>query len=865
MILCSTNSQRINFGQTKRFTLGGLFPVHSKGQSNDSNACGPILKEKGIQRLEAMLFAVKQINSNYSYWRFNLDPIPLDTCSSDTYALEQSLQFLQTCKDSHGKKVTGVVGAANSDVSAALASIFKPFKVPQISYASTSEKLNDLNKYPYFFRVVPSDKFQVRVMLDILTEFKWSYVSAVTSKDDYGSSAIENLQALMSLANYEEICFAEIQMIPDDDRDDHYIKATRALLQHENVKVVIVFLHEEKVRKLFSAFKGSNAPINRFVWLGSDAWGAKSHPVRGHEAYAEGAITILPKRFPISGFDEYFLSLKPDTHKENPWFKEFWEAQFNCTFNKTSKKQCTGDENLASGYRQEGLVPMVIDAVYVLATALKALCSDYPKLCRNTENNNLELRKLLKDYIAKTNFTSVQGNNMELNFDSNRDIEAKYSIYQYQRSSRNSTKFDYKLIGEWVNSNNTKDSKLSMKKKPVWEGKGEFISSICSRACVSGEERIYNRDRKRRCCWECRRCQENFYLPNPHGNCQECPEGQLPTTDFTECTDMELKYLGKDLLDPWPLVPLCFSVFGLLCTFTIFIIFLYFRNTPIIMASGRELCYVILAGVALCYCFTFFAISRPSKFMCSVVRMGMGLGMSVCYSAIITKTNRTSRIFNRRLRTAKRPSYISPESQLVICLCLILIQITLSVMWLFVKPPSTKAMFVEAPPEWILKCGFGKFSVLFGLLYNMVLLVFCTFYAFKTRNIPENFNESKYISFTMYSSCIIWLAFIPIYCSAMDDYKVQITVLSMSVSLSGSVTLACIFLPKIYVVIFRPEKNVRYPSSNTNSGATTTYVTPAPIRFKRVPKTSHTLPPSEDFQNDLLANKCLNHPHAGKI
>ena len=52
--------------------------------------------------------------------------------------------------------------------------------------------------------------------------------------------------------------------------------------------------------------------------------------------------------------------------------------------------------------------------------------------------------------------------------------------------------------------------------------------------------------------------------------------------------------------------------------------------------------------------------------------------------------------------------------------------------------------------------------------------VLCTMYAFKTRKIPENFNEAKYIGFTMYSTCIVWLAFIPIYFGTNNDFKVRI-------------------------------------------------------------------------------------------
>lgn len=72
----------------------------------------------------------------------------------------------------------------------------------------------------------------------------------------------------------------------------------------------------------------------------------------------------------------------------------------------------------------------------------------------------------------------------------------------------------------------------------------------------------------------------------------------------------------------------------------------------------------------------------------------------------------------------------------------------------------------------MLTCKVSTFSLIMSLVYNMVLILLCTLYAFKTRKIPENFNEAKYIGFTMYSTCIVWLAFLPIYFGTNNDYKV---------------------------------------------------------------------------------------------
>lgn len=122
--------KRIDIASKNKITIGGLFPVHNKGK-NETAPCGAVMAEKGIQRLEAMLYAIDEINRNPREWGFNLGAMILDTCSSDSFTLEQALQFLQiNCGDSSSKrKVAGIVGASNSAVSEAVANIFRLFKV----------------------------------------------------------------------------------------------------------------------------------------------------------------------------------------------------------------------------------------------------------------------------------------------------------------------------------------------------------------------------------------------------------------------------------------------------------------------------------------------------------------------------------------------------------------------------------------------------------------------------------------------------------------------------------------------------------------------------------------------------------------
>lgn len=110
-----------------------------------------------------------------------------------------------------------------------------------------------------------------------------------------------------------------------------------------------------------------------------------------------------------------------------------------------------------------------------------------------------------------------------------------------------------------------------------------------------------------------------------------------------------------------------FSIFKFkrLILFCIFIFF-RFNRTPVIMASGRELCYVLLIGFLLCYGMTYIILARPTQNRCAILRIGLGLCLCICYAAIFVKTNRISRIFNRGIKSVQRPIYTSPMSQIAI-------------------------------------------------------------------------------------------------------------------------------------------------------------------------------------------------------
>ncbi|XP_036349549.2 metabotropic glutamate receptor 3 isoform X2 [Ochotona princeps] len=410
--------------------LGGLFPINEKGTGTEE--CGRINEDRGIQRLEAMLFAIDEINKdNYLLPGVKLGVHILDTCSRDTYALEQSLEFVRAsltkvdeaeymCPDgSYAIQenipllIAGVIGGSYSSVSIQVANLLRLFQIPQISYASTSAKLSDKSRYDYFARTVPPDFYQAKAMAEILRFFNWTYVSTVASEGDYGETGIEAFEQEARLRN---ICIATAEKVGRSNIRKSYDSVVRELLLKPSARVVVLFMRSDDSRELIAAASRANAS---FTWVASDGWGAQESIVKGSEHVADGAITLELASQPVRQFDRYFQSLTPYNNHRNPWFRDFWEQKFQCSLQGKHNHRRACDKHLAidsSNYEQESKIMFVVNAVYAMAHALhkmqRTLCPNTTKLCDAMKI--LDGKKLYKDYLLKINFTGADNNHVHL-------------------------------------------------------------------------------------------------------------------------------------------------------------------------------------------------------------------------------------------------------------------------------------------------------------------------------------------------------------------------------------------------------------------------------------------------------------------
>ncbi|XP_017560335.1 metabotropic glutamate receptor 7 isoform X2 [Pygocentrus nattereri] len=805
-------------------TLGGLFPVHARGVAGEP--CGDVKKENGIHRLEAMLYALDQINGDDELLpNITLGARVLDTCSRDTHALEQSLTFVQALiqKDTSDvrctngeppvfvkpEKVVGVIGASASSVSIMVANILRLFQIPQISYASTAPELSDDRRYDFFSRVVPPDSFQAQAMVDIVKAMGWNYVSTVASEGSYGEKGVEAFMQLSREAG--GICIAQSLKIPHDHKQADFDKIIQMLLDTRPARAVIMFAYDEDIREILNASKRADQ-VGHFVWIGSDSWGAKNSPIHGIEDAAVGAITILPKRATIAGFDAYFTSRTLENNRRNVWFAEFWEENFNCKLMSSSKKEdtsrkCTGQERIGtdSKYEQEGKVQFVIDAVYAMAHALhnmqKDLCPEHSGMCPEMEVAGG--KKLLK-YIRNVNFNGSAGTSVTFNH--NGDAPGRYDLFQYQMNNNSSP--GYKVIGQW-----TETLQLNIEDMQWPNGEVDIPSSVCSQPCKTGQRKKMVKGMP--CCWHCESC-DGYQYQYDETTCKLCAYNMRPNPNRTGCQPIPIVKL--EWHSPWAVIPVFLAMLGIIATIFVMATFIRYNDTPIVRASGRELSYVLLTGIFLCYIITFVMIAKPDVAVCSFRRIFLGLGMCISYAALLTKTNRIYRIFEEGKKSVTPPRLISPTSQLAITSSLISVQLLGVFIWFGVDPPNTIIDYDEQKtidPEkarGVLKCDITDLQIICSLGYSILLMVTCTVYAIKTRGVPENFNEAKPIGFTMYTTCIVWLAFIPIFfgtAQSAEKLYIQTTTLTISMNLSASVALGMLYMPKVYVIIFHPELNVQ--------------------------------------------------------
>ncbi|KAH9514710.1 Metabotropic glutamate receptor 1 [Bulinus truncatus] len=778
--------------------IGAFFTITEYAQHG---LCAKKLQFPLLQQyVEAMVFAVKKINEEKQLLpNMTLGYAILDDCVKESAAVAQALKFIprRHCKNmtllDSGKQydVVGVIGPMRSENSIAVSLVLGPVKIPQVSFISTSDELSNKELHSYFLRLVPSDKLQIKAMLTFIKSQKWNYVSIVYSSGSYGEFAYNNFK---QTAPDFGVCMAAHRRAKLGMSMEDYKEILNDLLQFPNAKVVIAFLSGEEMTSLFQSVHEMNLS-GKFIWIGSDGWSERLTMLpRKYESALYGSFTFFISAPKADEFYAYFDTVRP-SNTSNPWFREFWEWSFDCSFeNKTCDEAKRISE--ASKFHHLGLVSKVIDTVYVYAHALSALIKGK---CSNTTVdavreciNGTDLMRYLKN-------VSFQGYSGYIKFDSHGNLNGSYLVSQIIRGRQQLVTKPVYFIDPTVDG-----GQIDQRGLVTWDyfdnPRSEVPpASLCSRPCSIGQYRI---PKLMTCCWECGRCRENEIVFGNKSSCQPCPAFSWPDplANFTQCSPIEPKFpLYTDGVVVFEMVA---SGLGVLTTFLVFIAFLYYKEASIIKAASRELSFLQLLAILLGFVTMLLYVLPPSDKTCSIAYWLFCFSLNLLHAPLLVKAVRIYRIFLSPAKCARGLRFINPLSQVVISCLIVLGQVIISSIITSLQRPRAKQTHPVSTVRYVeLSCdmtlaGLGSF-----LGYNLTIVLLCSVFAFKTRMVPDNFNESRFISVCVTTTLVVWLAFIPTYIHSARQY-LKTLLLTLALLLNHSLALVFLFLSKLFAILY---------------------------------------------------------------
>ncbi|XP_073710081.1 extracellular calcium-sensing receptor-like [Misgurnus anguillicaudatus] len=392
------------------------------------------------------------------------------------------------------------------------------------------------------------------------------------------------------------------------------------------------------------------------------------------------------------------------------------------------------------------------------------------------------------DALKKVNFTVKFGDRVW--FDSTGGVVAQYEVVNWQQDTDGSLQF--KAVG-YYDASLPPDQRF----KP---------RSVCSESCPPGTRKAVQKGRPV-CCYDCITCADGeISNETDSNNCQQCPGEYWSNTENTECVLKAVEFLS--FTEVMGIVLVFFSLFGVGITVLVAILFYSKKDTPIVKANNSELSFLLLFSLILCFLCSLTFIGRPTEWSCMLRHTVFGITFVLCISCVLGKTIVVLMAFKATLPGSNVMKWFGPIQQRLSVLAFTFVQVLICVLWLTISPPFPYKNMRYFKEKIILECSLGStigFSAVLGYIGFLALL--CFILAFLARTLPDNFNEAKFITFSMLIFCAVWITFIPAYVSSPGKFTVAVEI--FAILASSFSLLFCIFLPKCYIILFKPEQNTK--------------------------------------------------------
>uniref|UniRef100_A0A671U5V7 G-protein coupled receptors family 3 profile domain-containing protein n=1 Tax=Sparus aurata TaxID=8175 RepID=A0A671U5V7_SPAAU len=414
--------------------------------------------------------------------------------------------------------------------------------------------------------------------------------------------------------------------------------------------------------------------------------------------------------------------------------------------------------------------------------------------------------------LKKVHFSQ---NGYDVSFDANGDPVAAYELVNWQKSE--SAGIQMVTVGHY-DASQPVGQEFLINRDLTWmlgstHVKSQTFQILCSDSCPPGTRKVLQKG-KPTCCYDCILCPEGEISNDTDSpDCFPCPNEFWPNTERDTCFPKPIEFLSFD--EVLGIILAAFSVGGACLAIITAAVFFHHRTSPIVRANNSELSFLLLFSLSLCFLCSLTFIGAPSDWSCMLRHTAFGITFVLCISCVLGKTIVVLMAFKATLPGSNVMKWFGPLQQRMTVVSFTFIQVLICTIWLGLSPPFPMKNLTMYKERIILECALGSaigFWVVLG--YIGLLAFFCFVLAALARKLPDNFNEAKLITFSMLIFCAVWITFIPAYVSSPGKFTVAVEIFAILASSFG--LILCIFAPKCFIILFKPEKNTKKRLMNKN-------------------------------------------------